>query len=387
MKKEVGILDATPTKRLFLSIIVDYNLNGAICELIDNALDIWSNSGEAQPLDIHIDLDDTQQTIRVEDNAGGVRRDDLRFIVGPGQTGNDPDNKSIGIFGVGTKRAVVALAQDIRITTRHQNKRTFQVEFDENWIEEVSWELPVYQVDPILNGTTIINLSRLRFQITQQSKVRLKNHLEATYAKFLDFESVQIKLDGELLKPKTFDDWSYPPKYSPRLYIGEIPSEDGGSVGVEILAGLSNESSPAGGEYGVYFYCNNRLVGRALKTFEFGFTKGLAGLPHPSVSLTRVIISLSGPARLMPWDSSKSGIYTSHPIFESLRGELVEIVKDFASLSRRWEGRWPEEVFKYASGNITEVKIDDFPNARKSYLPPLPKSRGCGSFRTTGLAG
>jgi len=41
MKKEIGIVDAVPSKRLFLSIIADYDLNRSICELIDNAIDIW----------------------------------------------------------------------------------------------------------------------------------------------------------------------------------------------------------------------------------------------------------------------------------------------------------------------------------------------------------
>jgi hypothetical protein len=31
----------------------------------------------------------------------------------------------------------------------------------------------------------------------------------------------------------------------------------------------------------VYFYCNDRLVARALKSFDVGFMKGYAGLPHP----------------------------------------------------------------------------------------------------------
>ncbi len=59
--------------------------------------------------------------------------------------------------------------------------------------------------------------------------------------------------------------------------------------------GLTRESSPAAGEYGVYFYCNDRLVARAKKTMEVGFTKGLAGLPHPKVSLTRGLVKASGP--------------------------------------------------------------------------------------------
>ena len=40
-KTELDIIDGTPEKRLFLSIISDYDLRTGLCELIDNALDLW----------------------------------------------------------------------------------------------------------------------------------------------------------------------------------------------------------------------------------------------------------------------------------------------------------------------------------------------------------
>jgi hypothetical protein len=125
----------------------------------------------------------------------------------------------------------------------------------------------------------------------------------------------------------------------------------------------------------VYFYCNDRLVARALKTFEVGFTKGLAGLPHPKVSLTRVLVSLNGDAWSMPWNSSKSDISTKHEVFLALHNWLVQVVKDYASLSRIWMGDWPNKVFKHTTGTIKEVEVTDFPTVKKSFLPPLPKSR------------
>src|SRR5882672_2081377 len=131
MKKEIDNLDATPSKRLFLSIIADYDLNRSICELVDNGLDVWVRGGKAKEIIVKITLDKGQQTITVEDNAGGLAKSDLRYIVGPGQTGTSPTDETIGIFGVGTKRAVVALAQDIRIRTRYKKEKTHEVEFDD----------------------------------------------------------------------------------------------------------------------------------------------------------------------------------------------------------------------------------------------------------------
>ena len=41
------VLDATPEKRIFLSIISEYDLKRSICELIDNAIDLWSKNKRA----------------------------------------------------------------------------------------------------------------------------------------------------------------------------------------------------------------------------------------------------------------------------------------------------------------------------------------------------
>lgn len=378
MKQQVNILDATPSKRLYMSIIADYDVHKSICELIDNALDIWVTNGCQSTLQVDITLDKDQQRIHVSDNAGGIDESNLSFVVGPGHTGNLETQPTIGIFGVGTKRAVVALAQEVRIRTMQRGK-TYEVDFDDDWLkQDGNWELPYYEVDNIPPGTTQIELTKLRRPLSDDTISQLTKHLGATYAKFLKKRKVRICLNGDPIPPVIFEDWSYPPQYEPRIYTGTIKAQDGNSVEIEAVAGLATESSPAGGEYGVYFYCNDRLVARGLKTIDVGFTTGLAGKPHADISLARVIISLNGEARLMPWNSSKSDINTSHEVFVALRQWLLQVVKDYTSLSRRlskFEGGWPEQVFKYKTGQAKQVRVDDFPTVKTSYLPPMPTAR------------
>jgi DNA topoisomerase VI subunit B len=198
MKKPVGTLDAVPSKRLFLSIIADYDLRRSICELVDNGLDEWVRRGRPSGICINIILDRLQQTISVIDNAGGLPREELLNVVGPGHTGSKQSDETIGIFGVGTKRAVVALGQDIKITTRHSKGGTFRIEFDDDWLkEDDNWILQVYQVDEIAAGTTRVEISRLRLHLTEEEEENLRDHLEATYARFLT--DVRIELNGEPL--------------------------------------------------------------------------------------------------------------------------------------------------------------------------------------------
>ena len=376
MKKQVEPLSAIPSKRVFLAIIADYDLNRSVCELIDNALDIWVKNKKKAPLNITIELEKDQQIIRICDDAGGVKQSDLSNIVAPGQTSNTKTDEIIGIFGVGTKRAVVALAQDIKITTCYGKSGTFQIEFDEKWLGTDNWNIDVCEVDDISVGTTIIELKKLRIKLTEENISNLKDHLEATYGKFLEDQNIIIKINSEMpLCTKKFDQWAYPPNYPPHRFTGDLHTDEGKDVKVEIIAGLTTKSSPALGEYGVYFYCNNRLIARGLKTYDVGFTKGLAGFPHASISLARIIISLNGEAGSMPWNSSKSGLNPNHPVFIALRDFIIQTVKDYTSLSRRWVSKWSEEVFNYPSGNIVDKTINNFPKAKKSYLPPLPVTK------------
>lgn len=375
-KVAAGTLEATPSKRLYLSIIADYDLNRSICELVDNALDEWVRGGRAAPVSIDITLNLDQQAIVVQDNAGGVRESELKNIVAPGHTGSALSDETIGMFGVGTKRAVVALAQDIRITTRHSTKPAFRIELDDEWLEDDdNWDVPYYRANSIPAGNTIIEVNRLRAPLKPTSEGQLRSHLGATYAKFVRTRKVSITVNEKAVKPETFDDWSYPPKYGPKEITSIVKGPEGRPVKISILAGLGSESSPGAGEYGVYFYCNDRLVARGLKTFDVGFGRGMAGSPHPKISLTKVIVSLSGDARSMPWNSSKSDVDTKHPIFRAVQELLIQAVSDYARISRVWMGDWEENVFRYKSGEVQKVAVPDLRAAPRSFLPPPPKSR------------
>jgi hypothetical protein len=373
MKKKVDEIDGTPHKRFILSIVSDYDLNSSICELVDNSTDIWIKDGKASKLTIKINFNQDQKTISVHDNSGGVKENELNYLISPGASSNTVDKNTIGIFGVGTKRAVIALSQDIKITTRYKRQKTFRIEFDEVWLNEEDWNLPYYEVDAINEGSTIVELQKLRVSISPTEIQNLKQHLSSTYAKFIDTKKFEIIVDGTSLKSLKFENWAYPPNYKPRNYSGKLNLDSGNSVDVNVIAGLTTESSPASGEYGVYLYCNDRLIAKALKTPEVGFVKGIAGQPHPSLSIARVIISLNGASIDMPWNSSKSDINTNHIVFRELQKWLLEIVKNYTSLSRRLAGNWPTTVFKFPSGKIDNISIPDFNSTSKSYLLSLPQ--------------
>ncbi len=378
MKQQVDELDATPKKRVFLSIIADYSLNTGVCELVDNALDAWNQRGKKGKLTVRISIDQEQRTITISDSAGGIPKEELHFVVGPGLTGNDVKADTIGIFGVGSKRAVVALAKDVKIRTRFGKGMTHIVEFDESWMQEDSWKLPVFTDGAIDPDSTVIALQQLRVKTDQEDLEALRDHLARTYSRFIaegDMDLIFENFGSNPLSAPSNPPWAFPPGFEPRNYVGKLKVPDEGEVNVEILAGLMRQSSPSG-DYGVYLYCNKRLVFEAKKDFSVGFGPGLAGLPHPSVSLMRVVVSLRGPAGLMPWNSTKTDVNMAHPVYEGIRGQLLAIVKDFSAVSRRYQGDWDNQVFRHDKGAIKTVQVSDVSTSRKTHLPKLPQAVG-----------
>ncbi len=369
--KKLEPIDATPEKRIYASIIADYDIKKALCELIDNVLDN-GKMNSLPKVSININMHNPSQTVDILDNSGGVS--ELRNLISPGATGNISKEELIGMFGVGTKRATVALAKNICIKTRIKGEHTKILKYDETWIKDSeNWTITPFVADrkeeEIKHSETVIELSNLRKPFDHDLIKEIYEHFSEVYAIFIEENFIELKLNDTLVKPKFFENWSYSPKYIPTKYWGFIENE-GKKIKVEILAGLSNRSNPSG-DWGVYIYCNKRLVGKKLKSLEVGFGTGLAGKPHPSISLLNVLVFIKGESCLMPWNSSKSDINYSHITFKKIQKNLQNLVIRYAKISRSLEGKWAGKLFRYTSGKIAKKKIT-FEKILNKELPPLP---------------
>jgi len=371
-------ISTIPSKRIYLSIIADYHLHLALCELIDNAIDNWIYNGKKNSLFVDIDLDYEQQSITVKDNSGGIKEEDIPLIVGPGQSRSNINEEIIGVFGVGSKRAVVALSKSIKIYTRHNNLKTLLVEINEDWIEEEdNWDLPVYEVPEIEQNTTVIKLIELRESIQEKKHSDLYEHLSATYAMFLNQDNIVIRLNDKEVEPKTFDNWSYPPEYKPVKSSGPINFKDRDEIQLSITGGLTKSHKEIGSnisEYGVYFYCNNRLISRAYKGDEIGFNSPFkVGKPHVTYSLVRVIVELNGAVDLMPWNSSKSAIDFKHKTFLEIAEHIQRVFRTYASMSKNYSGDWPSKVFQFKTGTVIKERLSDFSSSARIHVPTIKR--------------
>lgn len=374
-KKELlDTVDGTPSKRLFLSIISDYDLKTGLCELIDNALDQWMNDGKKGPLLIDVSLNVARQTISVADNGGGVDEANVRLLIAPGASRARPHNDQIGIFGVGGKRAAIALGEYVEIRTRRGSSKSIQIDLTPDWLVTDEWEMPVYQIPDISPDTTSIEIFKLRREFTKDDVYSVRVGLGETYARFLE-DGCTMRLNEIEIQPLSFGNWAYPPNYLPRQISTDVAPTSQGRLSATLTAGLITDRDGEAENYGVYFYCNNRLILKEYRGREVGYVSGEAGVPHPDASLCRVIVELNGPADLMPWNSSKTSINFNHPAVLQLRSRLIDFTRYYSTVSRRLKNEWSNSVFAHASGNIDIIGPVDVESNQKTILPDPPRTR------------
>ncbi|MCA0911212.1 ATP-binding protein [Qipengyuania gaetbuli] len=369
-------VDATPQKRLFLSIIADYDIKTAICELVDNAIDHWIDGGRRNILKIGVRVNLDRQTIVISDNAGGVSKDDLQLLVAPGASREKIQEGLIGNFGVGGKRAGIALGELVEIKTRHKQGKTFEFELSDKWLSQNDWNVDVYESENIAANTTTVRISKMRQGFDADGVKSLRKHLAETYGKFIS-DKCRLEFNGEHVEAVAFDQWAFPPDYSPVQHTGEIGpfGVDAKKVKVKITGGLTFDRDPSDRNYGVYFYCNERLVLSHEKSHHVGFMQKFAGVPHPDASLCRVIVELTGMPTQMPWNSSKSGINWSHPAYLEIREEIFALATRYSTISRRLKGDREGEVYAYKSGNLSTKKLKPGLTGKEIVALPVPRGR------------
>lgn len=171
---------AAPTKRFFVSMLTrDIDLKDAILDLVDNCLDGALRAAGKAAVDysrhrIDIELDGAR--FKIADDCGGIPRKvarDYAFKLGrEASDDRDGDAETIGMYGIGMKRAIFKMGRNSVVRTFTGEDR-FKVPISSDWLLEPDWK-PL----PILNETaeesglaapgTIIEVSDLHDSVARQ---------------------------------------------------------------------------------------------------------------------------------------------------------------------------------------------------------------------------
>ncbi|HAB16057.1 MAG TPA: ATP-binding protein [Verrucomicrobiota bacterium] len=142
---------AIPTKQFFVSMLTrDISLADAILDLIDNCLDgALRIAGKKDPNysthNIRIEL--SRNEFAIEDDCGGIPREvAIKYAFKMGREPDDDrdaDAETIGMYGVGMKRAIFKMGRDSLVRTLFDSD-AFEVPISSAWLDNKDWEpLPI----------------------------------------------------------------------------------------------------------------------------------------------------------------------------------------------------------------------------------------------------
>lgn len=330
-------IDASPTKAFFIENLTrDLTLEDAILDLVDNSIDsaiqtsnldvsakLLSRVPDRAIPKIPISVEVSAGRIVVSDEAGGIDPERARNDVF--RLGRPPasSESTLGVYGIGLKRAVFKMGRRITISSSHP-QGAFRVEITPEWLEDQSnWRLPL-QLLPTNDrtGTTIVVEDlRTEIQLRLQDPAllkRLRDALSQTYGLFLD-HIVSVALNGKNIEGTTI-----PLGSSEQLGSGKREfSIDG--VTVELLTGLQPrvdsrwEMEPAGW----YVLCNGRVVVFADKTDLTGWGSVGPQFNPKHRGFVGVAFFFADDPSTLPWTTTKRGLNRESRVFQLARREMV----------------------------------------------------------------
>ncbi len=403
----LGHAHANPTKAFFVRMITrDIALEDCILDLVDNSIDAaWQLEG-SKPMSLsrganlsryNIDIQATSEHFEITDNCGGITFDeavDYAFTFGRQDTA-DSERFSIGVYGIGMKRAIFKMGNSIRIWSTYQLKsgkrESFLVPIDvDAWLgdpKKDNWDFNIESTSHLPDVGVRVAVSDLNEATsTQFSNPRfirnLRKVLGRDYALHLH-RGLNLTLNGtriigwqiELLESA---------KFKPAR-IEYTDKTEAGSVKVEILAGMAapppESSDPEDDEgenrFGWYVACNGRIVLAADRTVVAGW--GTDGWPqwHPQYAGFLGIVLFNAPeASLLPLTTTKRNVEVSSTVYRRALPRMREITKDWiAYTNTRKQATDEAKRLEQAATAVPIFELRKHETVALPKLTPIPKEK------------
>lgn len=413
-------LDGSPTKRFFIEMLPrDIELDDAILDLVDNSVDGAMRRARREDTPegdrykdmwCHLELDGKR--FRISDNCGGIPKEyfDDAFHLGRPSVDLDGDIPTIGVYGIGMKRAIFKIGRNGVVETRHPGFRRC-VAYPPGWFAKDKWELDVSEIAPDDEPDGVkITVDELLPDVADQfgkeaalNDLRSKLGLHFAYIMELGFG---IKVNGIDVVPQSV--------LLKSAVTGEIVpfafSADVNSVQVNVSVGLfrrlakeseiQDETEVDGPrslreekqtqKSGITVICNDRVVLVADTSDLTGW--GVGGVPkyHPQFRAIGGQISFkSDDASLLPISTTKRDLDTHTPLYNMARNETMTGLKTFISLTNKWKRQEEQlndqidnapavdarSVVAVLVSRKEAVNVRSMPGAKR-FVPDLPKPQG-----------
>lgn len=353
--KDQPIKVKTGINQNFLSKIITKDINALECilDLIDNSIDSATNricteqkqrDDKGMPADYSgfcIKINITLDAISIFDNCEGISTNDLRSrLLVIGQESNKA--LSIGHFGVGLKRALLKLGGDYLIETRHKGS-FYRLNAKESQLLDGAAAIDATLIDTKnIESFTLIKISDLkeaaiRETCTEEWLEEFNREVSIRYSIFIQ-KGLCILVNEKVihascpkiksLPPVTIQKASFAPEAEVQVFIEAGMHEEYYRVGDPMYS--SKEIESITGEYGWYYVCNDRVIKIATREHRFGWGKKWHNEYYGFVGWVYFV----GSVAKIPWNTKKTDIDPSNPIFESIKNELKVYADTYRTQNR-----------------------------------------------------
>lgn len=419
---------AYPSKTFFVNMLTrDIELKDAILDLLDNCVDgILRQLKNSPPKDKRKPYDGywakivvNPQQFSIEDNCGGISKDIAEksaFRLGRVDLNRDKDLPTVGMYGIGMKRAIFKMGQKAQVVSKHK-KDSYSVTIPQKWLkDDDDWLLPLEDlpVDALgFDGTRIVvenlydNISRQLGgkEFDKELHDDISNFFAIIMSKgfkvFLNEKEVPLA-DFKLLFSKNFDS---PTQIQPYAYRAKIDD-----VSIEMVVGFYRELASTtetekneedekelptrkSDNAGWTVICNDRVILYRDKTRITGW--GVRDVPkyHTQfIAIAGVIRFTSNNSLNLPLGTTKTKLDTSSSVYERAQERMMDGLKQFTSFTNKWKGLEKEtsENFKKMESVESSEIIRNIPKWSKvrgaqgdeeKFIPTLPEPPKASSQR------
>lgn len=378
-------IEAGPTKAFFVSMLTrDIDLDDAILDLIDNSYDgVLRKTKETNYENFDsffVKITIKKNKFIIEDNCGGIPRDiaeKYAFRLGrpSNESQSDIDVPTVGMYGIGMKRALFKIGKNIQVITNNIAHH-YQVSINENWLnEDNNWKLELEDLTESLyspQGTKII-IQNLHAGISQKFDnestfiSELTEKISSHYS-FILKKGLKISINGQDIVYKDFS-LLYSEHIHPYIFEAHFRGVD-----IKIITGLKGaapsfeeDNEAAEKTYnkdtnaGCTIMCNDRIVLYADRTRLTGWGDQLPQFHYQFNNIVCIVDLKSNNPNLLPVTTTKRGIDTSSEVFLFIRKYIIQGLAKFVTHTNKWKNLRDVEKTEYINKaqklSLQDIKI------------------------------
>ena len=395
-------LHANPAKAFFIDMLTrDISLEDAILDLLDNCVDGALRASQGTKVKkkfsgYHAEITLSNNRFAITDNCGGIPEKNLKYAFMHGRPPEQENDgiATVGIYGIGMKRAIYKLGDEAIVATKCKSL-VCEVPFSKPWMSSNSWTLPLQGTKQQFESDgTIVEVTSLRAEVRQAFGLGLKDfesrlrELIGEHYAYIIGDGFSVSINKKKVKGKpidlSFQDvdknatvmqpyfWQLETE-GVRVFLAvgfyaEPPSKS------EIDEETSEEENWKSEHSGWTVLCNHRVVAYCDKTFLTGWGDKPIPRFHPQFNAIRgIVVFESDNAALLPTTTTKRGLDTGKALYAEVKNVMKDGLRLFIDSTNKWKGETKKSREMLRSPGIRQLGLEEL---RQEAAKLLTNNRG-----------